>query len=153
MTVASLAPAMQTQAVPRPPSFSLVLEHPPADPAAAHRHFAAKLGVETDPSDVWVDLQKGVQGFAVVDCRSKESYARGHVPGALSVPYRTIGPDLVARIPKDRLVVAYCAGTYCNASTKGALRLAALGYQVKEMIGGLDGWKAEGYPVETGPGA
>ena len=38
--------------------FSLVLEVPPAEPQDASRHFASKLSVETDPSDVMLDLQR-----------------------------------------------------------------------------------------------
>ena len=131
------------------PTFSLVLETPAADAAMALRHFAAKLAHETDPSDVYVDQQKGVQGFVVVDTRSRDSFAAGHVPGSINLPYRTISLETTSRIPKDTLVIAYCTGPACNASTKGAARFAALGYRVKEMIGGIEGWMAEGYPLAT----
>lgn len=135
----------------RAPAFSLVLETPAAAPGVAHAHFAAKLAFETDPSDVHADLEKGVPGLVVVDTRSAASYAKGHVPGARSVPYRSITAEAVGDIPKDTLVVVYCTGPACNASTKGAVRFAALGYRVKEMIGGLEGWRFEGFPVATGP--
>jgi len=46
-------------------------------------------------------------------------------------------------------VVAYCDGIGCNGSTKGAY-LALLGFRVKEMLGGLDWWRREGYPVTVG---
>jgi rhodanese-related sulfurtransferase len=51
--------------------------------------------------------------------------------------------------PRDALVITYCDGPHCNASTKGALQLAVLGRRVKEMQGGLDGWIRDGLPVET----
>jgi rhodanese-related sulfurtransferase len=38
-------------------------------------------------------------------------------------------------------------GPGCNGSTRAAARLAALGFQVKELIGGLEYWKREGYPT------
>jgi len=41
------------------------------------------------------------------------------------------------------LVVTYCDGIGCNASTKGALNMARLGFRVKEPIGGLDWWKRD----------
>jgi rhodanese-related sulfurtransferase len=44
--------------------------------------------------------------------------------------------------------VVYCWGPACNAATKAAARLSALGFQVKEMIGGLEYWRHEGYAVE-----
>ena len=42
----------------------------------------------------------------------------------------------------------YCDGIGCNASTKGALNLTRLGFRVKELLGGLDWWKRDGYPTE-----
>ena len=131
------------------PVFSLVNETAPADPAVAQRHFAARLAVETDPSDVEADLGKGVP-LVVVDARRRDSYEQEHVPGAISLPYRTISPETTSSFPKGVTVVVYCAGVYCNASTKAAVRLAALGFPVKEMIGGLDGWKVEGFPTRSG---
>src|SRR5207245_11627846 len=47
-----------------------------------------------------------------------------------------------------RSVVVYCWGPACNAATKAAVRLAALGFRVKEMIGGIEYWDREGYGVE-----
>jgi len=44
--------------------------------------------------------------------------------------------------------VTYCDGIFCNASTKAAAKLTALGFRVKEMLDGMEGWREEGYPVE-----
>ncbi|HEX2066194.1 MAG TPA: rhodanese-like domain-containing protein [Candidatus Thermoplasmatota archaeon] len=131
------------------PVFSSVLETPADAPEAAARHFAGKLAFETDPSDVHADLQKGVRGLVVVDCRSAASYAQGHVPGALSLPHRTITAETTQHLAKDVTYVTYCTSVSCNASAKGALRLARLGFRVKEMVGGIQAWRTEGYPVET----
>ncbi|MYE89111.1 rhodanese-like domain-containing protein, partial [Candidatus Poribacteria bacterium] len=46
--------------------------------------------------------------------------------------------------------VTFCVGIGRNASTKGALNMARLGFRVKELMGGLDWWKRDGYPTETG---
>ena len=124
--------------------FSLVLEVAPAEPQEASRHFASKLSVETDPSNVMLDLQRGQTGFIVVDVRSADDFAECHVEGAISFPYRQINAETVTRLPTDKLIVVYCWGPGCNASTKAALRLSSLGYRVKEMIGGLEYWKRDG---------
>ena len=124
--------------------FSLVLEVAPAEPQEASRHFASKLSVETDPSDVMLDLQRGQTGFIVVDVRSADDFEECHVEGAISFPYRQINAETVTRLPKDKLIVVYCWGPGCNASTKAALRLSSIGYRVKEMIGGLEYWKRDG---------
>jgi rhodanese-related sulfurtransferase len=139
---------MTAPATARPVSHSFVLEHPAAAPAEAQRHFAGKLSVETDPSDVHADLERGVQRIVVIDARSAQQFAECRVPGAISLPHRTITRETTAHLPSDRCLVVYCWGPGCNAATKAAARLAALGFQVKEMIGGLEYWRHEGYAVE-----
>ena len=139
---------MATSAAPRAVHHSFVLEHPPASPDVAARHFAARLAVETDPSDVHADLDRGVTSIVVVDARSPQHYAECHIPGALSLPHRTITRETTAHLSPEVCVVVYCWGPGCNAATKGAARLSALGFQAKEMIGGLEYWRREGYAVE-----
>jgi len=73
---------------------------------------------------------------------------RGHIPGAINIPYRTIDSTATASLPRDKVLVTYCAGVFCNASTKAAAKLTALGFRVKEMLAGMEGWRKEGYPVE-----
>jgi rhodanese-related sulfurtransferase len=129
---------------------SLVLEHPVADREAALAHLRAKLALETDPSDVHHDLLAGEERLVVVDARTPEAYAAGHVPGALNLPHRLMDAASTAALGRDKLYVVYCDGIGCNASTKGALRLTALGFQAKEMLGGLDWWVRDGFPVARG---
>lgn len=130
------------------PAFSFVLETPAATPDAAQRHFTARLSVECDPADVHADLQRGRGGFVVVDARSAKDYAERHIPGAISVPYRTIGAETTAHLSKDDVIVTYCWSPGCNAASKAAARFAALGFRVKEMIGGIEYWVKEGYATE-----
>ena len=60
-------------------------------PADAAAHFARRLAVETDVSDVHAALESGRPGFVLLDSRSAESWAQGHVPGAVHLPGRDIG--------------------------------------------------------------
>jgi len=124
---------------------------PFALPSEARDHFARRLAFETDPRDVHEAIAFGAAPFVVVDARSKESYERAHVTGAVSLPHRDIDERSVARLSRDVPLVTYCDGIGCNASTKAAQRLAALGFRVKEMLGGLDWWRRDGFPVEEGP--
>jgi rhodanese-related sulfurtransferase len=132
---------------------SLVLEHPPAPDRSSAEHFRDALSRSTDPSDVHADLDAGAASFVLVDARSPEAFARAHVPGAVSLPHRTIDAATTARFSRQVPIVTYCDGIHCNASTKAAMRLADLGFLVKEMIGGLDGWVRDGFAVETGGAA
>ena len=56
--------------------------------------------------------------------------------------------ETTSHLDKEILYVSYCDGIGCNASTKGALNMVNLGFNVKELIGGLDWWKRDGYSTE-----
>lgn len=126
--------------------MSSVTAIPATDPAVARRYFEARLAAETDAADVGAALRDGSADFTVIDCRSRAAFAAGHIPGALSLPHAEISEATVAALP-DGLLVTYCWGPGCNAATRGAARLAALGREVKEMIGGWEYFVREGWPV------
>jgi rhodanese-related sulfurtransferase len=130
------------------PNTSRVIAIPPEDPKIAEIHFRSKLAFETDPSDVYTDLQNNSAEIIVIDARTPEAYSQGHVPGAINLPWRKIDVSSAAGMPRDKVLVTYCDGIHRNASTKAAMRLTALGFRVKEMADGLQGWKREGYRVE-----
>lgn len=79
--------------------------------------------------------------------RSNEAYFAGHVPGASNIPTRDITAECMADFPLGTLFVVYCAGPHCNGVHRAAIRLAVLGYAVKEMLGGVTGWLDEGLPL------
>lgn len=113
---------------------------------SAHQlgYYQEKLAYETDSWDLYIALKAG-ENILVVDGRSAEAYVREHIPGAINIPHRTISQDSLSKLDKAVLYIAYCDGIGCNASTKTALKMLTLGYHVKELIGGLDWWKRDGY--------
>ncbi|ALI05504.1 MULTISPECIES: rhodanese-like domain-containing protein [Pseudomonas] len=124
---------------------SLVREVPAAPSDIALQHFSRRLSFETDCSDVHASQQAGNVDFVLVDVRGPLAYERGHVPGAINLPTRTLTAQALAAYAKTSLFVVYCAGPHCNGANKAAVRLATLGYPVKEMIGGVMGWLDEGF--------
>ncbi|MEX0161788.1 rhodanese-like domain-containing protein [Pseudomonas brassicacearum] len=124
---------------------SLVREVPAAPSDIAMQHFSRRLTFETDCSDVHASQQAGNIDFVLVDVRGPLAYERGHVPGAINLPTRTLTAQALAAYAKTTLFVVYCAGPHCNGANKAAVRLATLGYPVKEMIGGVMGWLDEGF--------
>jgi len=77
----------------------------------------------------------------------RAAYARAHLPGARSLPHAEIDAAALDSVPAGTLLVTYCWGPGCNAATRGARRVAALGRPVKEMIGGFEYWVREGLPL------
>lgn len=125
---------------------SAVSDIPAAPSALAIEHFAAEFTFETDCWDVHEGLEKGAD-FVLLDVRSPEMFAKGHVPGAINLPYGKLIRSKLEQWPLDTLFVTYCAGPHCNAAARGALALARLGRPVKIMAGGLTGWIDEGFDV------
>ncbi|KJV32045.1 rhodanese-like domain-containing protein [Luteibacter yeojuensis] len=119
----------------------------PADDAV--RHFEAQFAYETDCWDTHAALATPEPGFVLLDVRSPALYARGHVPGAVSLPHGKIIASRMAAWPAGTLFVTYCAGPHCNGAARGAAKLARLGYPVKLMAGGITGWVDEGFALVT----
>jgi len=128
---------------------SNVTEIPAASPAEALLHFSRMLTFETDCWDVNDAVSNGKQDFVLLDVRSRDMFAAGHVPGAINLPHRKITGRKMAEWPADTTFVVYCAGPHCNGANKGAVRLAELGRPVKMMIGGVTGWLDEGFSLVT----
>ncbi|MEO7427335.1 MAG: rhodanese-like domain-containing protein [Fibrobacteria bacterium] len=110
------------------------------------RHYADKLAYEIDSWDLKV-AKEAADSIIIIDARSEQAYKAGHIPGAINLPHRTMSEATTAKLDRSATMVTYCDGIGCNASTKGALNMAKLGFQVKELIGGLDWWKRDGHPI------
>ncbi len=125
---------------------------PPATSAEALAHFEDLLRFETDCRDVHEAMAGGNPDFVLLDVRSPEQHARGHLPGSVSLPRRAISESTLARFPLDTAFVVYCSGPHCNGAQQAAIRLARLGRPVKLMLGGVAGWLDEGLALEPGAG-
>lgn len=106
--------------------------------------YLRKLDYEMDSADLYEAIEKD-EPIVVVDGRSASAYTQEHIPGAISLPHREISFNSTESLDKSKLYVCYCDGIGCNASTKTALKLLTLGFRVRELIGGLDWWKRDGY--------
>ncbi|MDX3073942.1 rhodanese-like domain-containing protein [Streptomyces sp. NPDC088354] len=133
-----------------------VLRVPPAVPSEAAAYFAASLAFHADVADVAAALAAAATGadpgFVLIDSRSTEAWEQGHVPGAVHLPTGRIPREAPALLDPAVPVVVHCWGPGCNGATRAALALAELGYQVKEMLGGMEYWIREGFAYETAAG-
>jgi rhodanese-related sulfurtransferase len=87
------------------------------------------------------------QGATLLDVRSAEAYAAGHIRGARHLPPERLseGIEALKRL-KDKPVIVYCER---GVSAAAAMRqLAQLGFsKVVNLRGGLDAWRAEQLPL------
>jgi len=109
--------------------------------------YEAKLAYEIDSWDL-AEAMKHNEAIIVIDARSSEAYAREHIPSSINIPHRQMSEEKLSRLDPDKSYVTYCDGIGCNASTKAALKMSRHGLKVRELLGGLDWWKRDGYSTE-----
>ena len=83
---------------------------------------------------------------ALLDVRSEDEFEAGHLPEAINIPLAQL-ESMLAELPKDREIVAYCRGPYCVLSHEAVQLLRKLGYQVRRFDEGFPEWKAAGLPI------
>ena len=111
------------------------------------KHYENKLAFEMDPSDLFDALNNNEKVIAL-DTRKPLGFQQEHIPTAINIPHREMNEESTKHLDKGVLYITYCDGIGCNASTKGALNMAKLGFSVKELIGGIEWWKLDGYATE-----
>ncbi len=108
------------------------------------------------PNPVMIDEVRPLQdaGALVVDARSPELYADGHLPGAVSLPMLEaddILSDFLQKVPRNQTLIIYCSGYGCPDSFDLGMQLLAEGYlDVRVFEGGYPEWRDAGLPVEPG---
>ena len=93
-------------------------------------------------------LKRAKRGLVtVLDVRPPEEFAAGHLPGAVNIPIDKLESGL-AKLSKQREVVAYCRGPYCLMSFEAVLKLRKRGWKARRLQDGFPEWKAAGLPVD-----
>lgn len=78
----------------------------------------------------------------ILDVRTAEEYAQGHIPGAVLLPVSNIAKDAPAQLPdKDAEILVYCRSG--NRSRQAAQQLVAMGYTGIFDFGGIVDWPYE----------
>lgn len=84
----------------------------------------------------------------ILDVRTSEEYAAGHIPGSINVPLDDL-PGGVAdlQLSSDEEIVVHCQRGGRAAKAEAELRDA--GYtNLRDLTGHMEGWRSGGYPVE-----
>lgn len=101
--------------------------------------------------DLLKKIQSGNPPY-IVDVRSPKEYVRGHLPGAVNIPYRQISDHLQQlRSEEQRGIVVYCAVGGRTHVAKQVLSEAGF-RNVFHLDGDMSGWEKNGLPVEVPTG-
>ena len=94
------------------------------------------------------------KGAVFMDARPLEEFTKGHIQGAISLPWHEAGQqvmDVIADMANDAMIITYCDGDTCTLSKELALLLDNLGFsKVRILVNGWTVWHDAGLPVETG---
>jgi rhodanese-related sulfurtransferase len=108
--------------------------------AAAETYYGGGFK-STKASDVFANLNDGDDSNnpMILDMRSADDYALGHLPGAINVAAKDLfKADMLAMLPADQQIVAYCYSGQTASQATAALRL--LGYDAYNMQFGMPSW-------------
>jgi sulfur-carrier protein adenylyltransferase/sulfurtransferase len=94
---------------------------------------------ELTPAELVEKLDRG-EPLMLLDVREDPEWRIGRIQGATLVPLRQV-PDSLDRMPRDREIVVYCH--HGRRSRAAAEHLAAQGFRVSNLTGGIDRWSRE----------
>lgn len=105
---------------------------------------------DTEPTDRWKDRLETTPGAFILDVRTPQEYAAGHIPNSTLIPHTDIR-SRAEELPADKSTPMF---VYCRSgsrSTAASETLAELGYtNIVNMRGGFPDWARAGYPTEAG---
>ncbi len=89
----------------------------------------------------------GGENVVVLDVRTAEEYADGHLAGALNIDVNADGFVQAAKeaLPTEKTIAVYCRGG--RRSVKACELLDAEGFQTVNLKGGYMAWEEEGMPT------
>jgi rhodanese-related sulfurtransferase len=107
------------------------------------RNNTSSLPSEISVSDAYAKYQSGA---FVLDVRTQEEWNEFHAPNTTLIPLDQL-PARLNEVPRDKEIVVVCRSG--NRSQEGRDILLNAGFQqVSSMTGGLNEWRASGYPIE-----
>lgn len=114
--------------------FALPQKHLSVDPAAH----------ETDAKELHSLLDHNGKAL-VIDVRTPEEYAKGHIPEAVNIPIDEL-PQKIRQmnVSKDTTIVTMCDRG--GRSSHAALELKKMGYEVTSFCR-IDSWRKDGYKI------
>ena len=89
-----------------------------------------------------IAMMEEESGYIILDVRTEEEFALGHIPDAINIPNEVIGTADIPQLPnKDQLILVYCRSG--NRSKQASEKLVALGYTNVVEFGGINSWPGE----------
>ncbi len=108
-----------------------------------------KMKIRYIPIETLLEMRANNEKFKLVEALSEESFAQGHIPGAINFPMDKLKEKAKKLLKKTDTIVIYCASYHCQASTNAARLLLGMGYKkVLDYKAGKKGWQDAGLELE-----
>ena len=110
----------------------------------------AKPAAEILPPVKYGELIETSKTITLLDVRAPEEFKEGHLPDAINVDSQSprFAEEAASKIPAGNQVALYCRSG--RRSVDASRALAAAGYVVTDLEGGILAWEKAGLPVTTG---
>ena len=100
---------------------------------------AAYMNITAEEAKTIMDTE---QGYVLLETRTREEYAQGHIPGAIQISHDEITEKAEEVLTdKDQLILVYCRSG--RRSKIAAEALVELGYTNIKEFGGIIDWPYE----------
>lgn len=110
-------------------------------------YFQTRLDSTIGPVDLLERIKTHPETVCVIDVRNgPASLLKDRIPGALQIPQSVIVGQS-HRLPRERILILYGWGSWCNLAAESAVPLLKRGFDVRELSGGMKGWKALHFPT------
>ena len=105
------------------------------------------LGNPIDPDELAARVSSGTAP-AILDVRSRDEFAAGHIPGALNVPVDELSDELDSlTVSRDAELVVHCE--VGGRAAAAIAMLEAAGFTgVAELAGHMQHWRAAELPAD-----
>ena len=118
------------------------IDEPDKEEARQDEQTAAEI-LSITPEEVY-KIIKNNEDYLIIDVRSAEEYAEGHIESAKLIPVSELG-DRLDELPDDKPIIVYCRSG--GRSRSAASILIENGFGNVYDMGGIKDWQAEDYPV------
>lgn len=102
---------------------------------------AARQDDRTSVEDLAGWLVEGRADFKLIDVRMPEDFESGSIGDAENIPIaQLVSPDVMSRLPTDRMVIVYSNGS--ENAAKAAVMLRLSGIDAHLLTGGYNAWQS-----------
>ncbi len=107
--------------------------------AKSNNFLNSKKGVTVKAEDLIKDLNNDNSNYFVLDVRNKEDYDRGHIEGAINIPFENVAEiDNLKKLPPNKTIVI--VGYYGTDANQVARVINQLGYDSYALFYGMRIW-------------